>query len=830
LILFEVYNKTSKNPDSLDQFINYSHQILSDFNTIDRYLLNTKHLIFDLKSITEIDTWSLNSKNLTENQEKFIEYFKNLGELYINFQKELTTQNRATNGMIYKSIACSCESNFNAVNNVYFIGLNALSTAEEKIIDYLVQEKKAKVLFDGDKFYAKNENDEAGYFYRKHHFNQSSILTDSISSTSKNFNFYEAQTNQEQTSFVNTILDKIPLENKTVIYLMDENMAGPLQQHVKSKHPINFTMGLPINKSEIYILISILLDSLNFKNKEKYFLNNTIHFDWVSKIISLKTLKKEIGIGFTASKEWKNTIENNHLFLNKKWISENLETIYPFFKIESLIKAKDGLNLLHNLEKYLKNIEYLFKSNELEIYVIKQFNDLIEKLSLLTSDDEIKVSPQVIIKLITQECKKFTLPSSGDPFNGVQVMGFLESRMLDFENIIYLSCNESFLPRTDTNESFFPNDLKRHYNLPGIYEKDALYSYYFYRSLQSVKNAHFLHVQSKSSGLNSSEKSRFIDQINLDLKPLKNINFKNFITKAWTDSNQITNKENKLLNNQLIERWISSGISPSSINCFSTCTLNFYNKYLLRVHEEKTIENRISPGKWGDIIHLILEDLFHEGLVINKSTLAKMLKEYQNLMKNKFNEFFLDKRYLKGQNGLVYRQFEQCIQRLIKNEIHEVNSSGEFKVLYTEKPLFHEFEVPFNGEIINAKLKGKADRIDQTSTGFRILDYKTGYLKANDVKIENYNSLFEKEKALQLVFYAYLYLKEFQQVESISSGVISIKNPKSNKLMFSQNSNNVISRDITNTFESRLIDLIGSMNNNQFSFEHNSDSKYCMMC
>ena len=828
LYLYKVYKKTYKNPDKLDQFLNYGHQILNDFNTIDRYLLDSKHLIFDLKSITEIDTWSLNSKELTQNQEKFITYFKNLGELYLNFKRELSNKNRATNGMIYKSIACNCDLNFKKLNDIYFVGLNALSLAEQEIIKYLVEEKKARVFFDGDKFYTDNKNHEAGYFYRKYYFNQTSSISETITKTTKNFNFYEAKSNQEQTSFVNSILNKIPIKNRTVIYLMDENMAGPLQQHIKSNHPINFTMGLPINKSEVYILITQLLDSISFKNKEKYFSNDSVHFEFISKIISLKTLKRKIGIAFVSSKKWKDTVDDNKLFLNKKWINQNLKEINPFFEIETLLKCKNGVTLLKHLKHYLEKIEYLFKNNDIEIYVLKQFNELIDHLLILTENHE--VSNQVGIKLLLQECKKFTLPSSGDPFNGVQVMGFLESRILDFENAIYLSCNENFLPKADTNQSFLPNDLKKHYGLPGTYEKDALYSYYFYRSLQHVKNAHFIHIQSKSSGLNSSERSRFIDQVNLDLKPLKNITFKNFITKPWTDSNQLIKKENKTLNDNLIERWISSGISPSSINCFSKCSLDFYNKYLLLVKEEKKIENRISPSKWGDIIHLVLEDLFYEGLVVNKGSLNTMLKKYKALMKNKFELFFLDQRFLKGQNGLVYRQFEQCIMRLIQNELNEVNTIGEFKVLYTEKSLFHELLVPFNGKKINAKLKGKADRIDQTSSGLRIIDYKTGYFQAKDVKIENYNMLFEKEKALQLVFYAYLFIKEFQQTQSISSGVISIKNPKSNKLMFSQNKNSLISSEITEIFESQLIDLIGTMNNNEFVFEHNSNSKYCMIC
>jgi hypothetical protein len=828
LYLYEVYKKTYKNPDKLDQFLNYGHQILNDFNTIDRYLLDTKHLIFDLKSITEIDTWSLNSKELTLNQEKFITYFKNLGNLYLNFQKELSTHNRATNGMIYKSIACNCDLNFNPLSDIYFIGLNALSTAEEEIIKHLVEQKKARVFFDGDKFYTENKNHEAGYFYRKYLFNQTSNISEKITKSTKNFNFYEAKSSQEQTSFVNSILNELPLKNRTVIYLMDENMAGPLQQHVKSNHAINFTMGLPINKSEVYILIAQLLDSLSFKNREKYFLNDSIHFEFISKIISLKTLKKKIGIDFISSKKWKDTIDDNKLFLKRKWISQNLEEINSFFEIWTLVKSENGVKLLNHLKHYIEKIKYLFKKDDLEIYVLKQFNELIDHLLTLTENHE--VSKQVIIKLLLQECKKFTLPSSGDPFNGVQVMGFLESRILDFENAIYLSCNENFLPKADANQSFLPNDLKQHYGLPGTYEKDALYSYYFYRSLQHVKNAHFVHIQSKSSGLNSSERSRFIDQVNLDLKPFKNITFKNFITKPWTDRNQFLKKENKILNNDLIERWVSSGISPSSINCFSKCSLDFYNKYLLRIAEEKTIENRISPSKWGDIIHLVLEDLFYEGLVVNKATLNTILKTYKALMKNKFEIFFSDQRHLKGQNGLVYRQFEQCIMRLIKNELNEVNTIGEFKVLYTEKTLFHELLIPFNGKNITAKLKGKADRIDQTSSGLRIIDYKTGYFQAKDVKVENYNVLFEKEKALQLVFYAYLYLKEFQQVKSISSGVISIKNPKSNKLMFSQGKNNLISSEITEIFESKLIDLVGSMNNNGFIFEHDSNSKYCMMC
>tara|TARA_Y100000589_G_scaffold332351_1_gene392234 strand:- start:4526 stop:6889 length:2364 start_codon:yes stop_codon:yes gene_type:complete len=787
-------------------------------------------LIFDLKSITDIENWSLNSKNLTKNQEKFSEYFKLLGEIYITFKEELKKKKRATNGMIYKSIACNCEVYLNKTSNAYFIGLNALSKAEEKIIDYLVKSNKAKVIFDGDEFYAKNKNHEAGFFYRKYNFNQPSSLSKNITTKNKNFNFYSAKTNQEQISFVRTILNQFPANKKSVIYLMDENMAGPLQQNLNIKNQcINFTMGLPINQSEVFTLTSILFESLSLKNREKNFQKGLFHFDLVSKIISLKTLKKKIGIDFMSSEKWKKSINKNSLYFDDEWIKKHLKNILSVFKIRPLLNAKKGGVILNKLDIYFNNITLLYQKNDLELYVIKQYIDIIKKLISLIKKTKEEISSQLIIKILIQEGKKIKLPTSGDPYNGIQVMGFLESRMLDFDNIIYLSCNETFLPKSNFDQSFFPNDLKKHYGLPGIYEKDALYSYYFYRSLHCVQNAHFIYVESKSSGLKSSEKSRYINQLNLELR-LKNIKFLNHIKKPWRKPKTLLTKQNKTLDKKLIERWISSRISPSSINIFSTCSLDFYNKYLIRINEEKIIENKISPSIWGNIIHLVLEELFYEGLEVNDSSLNMMLKDYQNLLIKKLNESFNDNRYLKGQNGLLFRQFDQCIKMLIKNEIKQVNDYGAFKVLHTEHPVTHQFQIPFNGKKIKAKLKGKIDRIDKTSKGLRILDYKTGYFQKSDVNIDCYDTLFNKDKALQLVFYAYLFLKENKSINSVSSGIISIKNPRSNKLMFESNKNQLISREIITIFESKLIDLIGSMNNDEFKFEHNLNSKYCLMC
>jgi len=835
LELYSCYKKINKTPEPLDQFLNIAPIIINDYNLIDKYLLKADQLLFDLKSIKEIENWSLNNPELTENQKNFADFWVQLGDLYHMFHDHLKQLNYTTEGHAYRiandKIAQKASS---FIHPIYFIGLNALSKSEENIINFLIDKKNASIYFDGDQYYTNNQDQEAGHFYRKFSFFKDQNIPDNFLSKKKKINIYEAKTDMDQIHIASTILQKENLDlNSTAIYLIDENLLTPFTQNIPDNvNTLNITMGFTIKNTYSFALIKLILNSLEDKNEKNNWKADKINYDLLLEILSLPIFYDLIPKVIKSTNYWKIINEKNIKFIDLNSFTnefENTSEILSFYKLKSI---KDPIVFLDKLIEYFSLLKNKINNKietttiELSIECVKKIYDYISNYT-----DKKSISNSIVIRALIKQLSILNIPFYGEPLKGLQVMGFLESRALDFKNILLLSCNESLLPGSEFDNSLFPYDVKKHYKIPGIFEKDAIFSYYFYRSIQRSENIFLIYSTNEKSKIGSSEPSRYIHQLEKEIIHQNSIQLEKKYFKIHNNESPHLIISNDQFTISKINDFFQNGISPSSINCFFSCPKNFYYKYILKLSAEINVEETIENNTWGTIIHNTLQELYKELGNITIEKIKSFQKSYSKLLEKEFNNTFPDKRYKEGKNALLYHQASKCIDAYLKNEINNIEKNGEFEVLAVEKRLEYDFKYGFANEKYNFKIKGNIDRIDKTKNGIRIIDYKSGFIQKEDLKISSLNSLKNNSYALQLMVYTYLYQSINGNNESIYPSIVSLKNPRSNYIYFNYKKNSPLNENLFNEFQEFLfVNFIEKVIDQEFEFKHNISSKYCMMC
>ncbi len=806
----------------MDNFYNKSVSILKEFNNIESYMIDHKKIFYELSNINEIEKWSFRSQNLSLNQQKFISQYEKMGDLFTHFKTILIKDQKGIKGMIYRNAAENISSNFNQKENIYFIGLNALSKSEETIINFYVKEKKAKTFVDVDEFYVNNKDHEAGYFYRKHKHLNYNRPVNYITKSKKEITIHESNTSINQIEIINHIINNENAEDFTIV-TMDESL-GPIifETLIKNQKNINFSSGLQINYFESIKLYNFLSQDFS----EEINSCEEIEYSLFKKILNFKILKdnilniNELEIKFKKKQSFK------ILFSDIKWRNNNFKIL-----INEVVTFKNDQkqNYFFFLQKIISSIKPLYKTKLNEINALEVVRKEIDKIYKNTLTYNYELKSQQVINTLTQQINRIKVPIKGNKDAKVQILGLLESRTIDVENIIYVSCNEDFLPRKEIGFDLIPNDLKNHYGLPSKYEKEALFAYYFYRNFQFAKNIHLIKIKENNIGVKFSEPSRYIKQVEVELKKhsLVKINHNKY-------GSILNNLPNYVSNNKIsikrISEWMENGISPSSVIEFTNCPLSFYYRYVLKIKEDNIPEKFLQPSEWGNGIHKTLENLYGQYDIIDIVKTEKMIKDLNKLMDNEFNLIFSDKRHIKGKNAIVYYHYKKCISNFLKSELKSINSKGSFKILHLEKEIVIDDYIDKKKKKKQIKLKGIIDRIDSTSEGIRLIDYKSGLVKPQDLNINNFDQIEKKSKAMQLLFYCMLFMKKENYNDPIFGQVISIKNTSQHCINLKVNQQNIISNQHIELFKNWLWEIIQKINDPSMLFKHNNESKFCKWC
>ena len=858
LELYEAYlTVVKKEPEDLGAFLKWAPTLLTDFAEIDQYLIEPRNIFGYINEARALEYWSVNGEPLTDAQKHYLHFWELLGEIYHAFQNLLKKKGKAYAGMQFREIAESISDIEKEIKyeKILFAGFNALSASEEKIIYTLVKKGKADVFWDSDDYYLKSGEQEAGRFMRRILKRYPTVpfrwSENNIATQSKNIRIVACNTDSAQTHYVGLELQKNFNPKKairTAVILNNEDLLLPLLYNLPANiDAANITMGYSLKLSPLTSFINACLDCWsNYRGEAQqkaYYFKSVFqivehpYFYHLTggKIDEINILKEElirknviyVGKG-RFEKHFKQASFVPLLFNEKDGIGSVVEVL---LKIVVLLKEGISKAVLSDLEKSIQT-EYLYSYT----LILRKFHHLLDESEHLKT-----ISIKVFKKLLNQLVASETLSFFGEPLKGLQIMGMLETRLLDFDKIIMLSVNEGVLPRGKKENSFIPYDIKREFGLPTHHDHDAVFANHFYRLLHQGKDVDLLYLNGQSDFGAATEKSRFIEQIAFEL-PLVNPTIQieelshNF-SPQLSNLEVVFDKDEKIL--EVIKERLKKGISPSALNKFIACSLDFHYRYVLKLGEAEEVEENLKHSTFGTCVHYVLEMLYEP--LVKKNLLAQdiqmMGKKVTPLLTSKFLEFLNMDDLMSGSNLLTFEVAKQYIQNFLELEVKNIvgaqTNKIDYRVLSQEEKMSWTLPIAFEGENIEVKISGFADRIQQLGNQVQLVDYKTGNVVSTDLSFTSWDDLMvkpEKSKALQLAIYGYIYLMQNPHINDFVAGIYSFRNLKSGLLQLKCNRKPVTANDLRENMPQVVEGIVHTMLDPTHAITHDKNAKYCNYC
>jgi ATP-dependent helicase/nuclease subunit B len=837
-ILMEFYSvyKQNNNPEeTLDKFLNWGPSALNDFNEIDHHLLKASMVLDDLRKIKTIEHWSFNDEELSTDQETFLTFWNELHPLYLAFNKHLKSRGFLYGGALAKDLLLKLPSiETLPAEHFYFAGLNALTPAEIKIIKHFTTSGMATCLWDGDAFYAKDLEQEAGVFLREAlaEIGPQDMPTN-LSGHPKTIHLVETSSSVAQAKYAMELLSGLKPEEieRTALVLPDEGMLSAVLDSIPENiKGANITMGIPLRSTPISGLVSTFFRLVDRKSGS---LRHADLLDFIRHPYFQKDKDKLPFIKLIESK----VIEFNLVFMTEnsakkaKMEEESLAFLQPIF---IAAKTKNALDALAALEHTMKTISNQFSKDALFSQSCLQFQSVLIQLNrfqqrypVMESLQEIK---QVLMKLLGQE----QLDVLGEPLLGLQIMGLLETRVLDFDRIIVFNCNEGVLPKHHFSESFLPSDVRMAYGLPSPGKREAIFAYYFYRLLQRTTEATLLFGEGERTAEKSGEKSRYLLQLAYRFAHHDHVHIKEKVLQM--EPGNTPKEEAELLQTpwvkERLQALFESGLSPSAINTWLECPKNFFFKYIMSLGEQDDVEEEMESSTFGSIVHKVLEDGlrgFIDGPVKEKE-LRVFKKELRSRLMEAIEENYSRSLVQTGENYLSTKVAEKYLDKLIDREIGESQKPNPPILIDVERRMKQlvELQNAPNGQVL---IRGTVDRIDLLPEGHRIIDYKTGKVTPYDLKVRSWEELGSKPKALQTLIYAMLLGYEGDlDTKAIQAGIISARSISNDFMALEIEKESWYNQEMDTRLKEWLNDLIGMMTDPKEIIRHETSAEYCQYC
>ena len=796
-----------------DDFITWAKLMLIDFNEIDRELCETQKLFDYVNAFKDLNHWSFEEKE-TELLKKYILFWRNLKPYYNSLTKILFAKKRGYQGKIYreatKSIKEFIKKN-NIVNHI-FLGFNALSKSESFIIQNIIEQNESNHIFwDIDNTLISSEYNNSSFFIKSYLKNWNYYKTKKYELISdeyqkeKDISVIGSAKSVTQLKYVGSLIQGMSKEdqNKTAIVLSDESLLIPMLNSLPIiTGNVNVTMGYPIEYTTTNSFFKSLFKLQYSKRKEFYYkdvvsiLQNELLDSFFEKDNNILELLKKNNLIYVSSKDLieldkKNEKVYNLMFNPWKKPKEAIQNCIELIKeIKKEIKKRDKIHA--NLIYHIENI-FL----ELENYI--NFNNYIKSIKSLDT----------IYTELLKTCKS---PFKSSNYNGIQIMGMLETRLLNFDNVFIISMNEGILPKGKINNSYIPFEIKKKFGLHTHFEKDAIFSYHFFRLIKGARKIVITH-NTEPDLRGGGEISRFIRQI--DAEGIHKINFQTINSKKKTiTTNQDYKKTDLVLNK--FEEILEKGISASMLNLFLTDKSKFFERYILEIRDEN-IEEIAKANTLGNIVHDTIEELYIP--VLNKNLSVKQLIKIKKIIKKtvgkKIEKYVNIKSIERGKNIIIANTAVDYVKRLIDRDIHSCKEGNKIKVLEVEKD--------FTNEIVSGEkkmiIRGKIDRIDLINDEIRLIDYKTGKLiEKNKINIKTLEDI-KNEKgvyALQLLFYAIGIKYNYNQ--AIYGEIISSRDSLNNSNVLHIKGSKYLNNDIIEKGKKYIFEIINQIKDKETTF------------
>ena len=797
--LYKVFKEETQSQETLDDFYFWGELLISDFDDVDKNMVDADKLFSNLQGLKNLmDNYDFLDKEQeeairqffqnfsierrTELKEKFISLWDKLGSIYHRYQENLTELGIAYEGMLYRNVIEQLDTERLKYDKYIFVGFNVLNKVEHQFFKLLQDADKAMFYWDYDIFYTQQiKKHEAGKFLKRNLQDFPNELPDSYFDsfkTPKNIRYISASTENAQARFlpewIRTTFSNSECEEKeNAVVLCNEALLLPvlhsIPQEVKN---VNITMGFPLAQTPVYSFINAAMElqtngyrsdtgrftyeAVSAILKHPYTQQLSTHAD------SLENELTKTNRFYPLPSELKQDDFLSNLFTPRSGIKDLCDYLVGLIKDISILYRKEG--------------EYNDIFNQLYRESLFQSHLKINRLYSLIESGELNVRTDTLKRLISKVLTASNIPFHGEPAIGMQVMGVLETRNLDFRNLVMLSLNEGQLPKSGGESSFIPYNLRKAFGMTTIEHKNAVYAYYFYRLIQRAENITLLYNTS-SDGLNRGEESRFMLQLLVE-GPHE-------ITREYLEAGQSpqSNQEIQIEKTPEVLRRIyraydssnpkSVILSPSALNAYLDCRLRFYYRYVAGLKTPDEVSAEIDSALFGTIFHLsaqlVYTELTANGNMIQKEDLERLLRDEVKLQsyldqafkKELFKVAPEEKPEYNGVQLINSKVILSYLKQLLRNDLQYT----PFEMVAMEKKVSEEMTIQTGQGPFTLRLGGTIDRMDAKEGTLRIVDYKTGGSPKTPANIEQ---LFTpSETSPNYIFQTFLYAAIMSRKQSL---------------------------------------------------------------
>jgi hypothetical protein len=829
--------------------------------------VQTDRFFAHLNKVKAIEQWNPEGGALTDAQSQFLLFWESVKELYYGLKDHLSKNRRAYKGMVSRAVAESIDEKIRDKpwRQIIFAGFNALSASEEKIFHNLIKNGKARVVWDMDKYYVQNEWHEAGHYIRQYlrkwRNQDPKWEKDFLASEKKEIHLIGVAKNVGQARVAGDIVHKLQSSlDQTAVVLADESLLFPMLHSLpESANGANVSMGLSLKFTPLFSMISSLFDlQQNVRRIETPDKNAAAKF-YYRDIISILSHPIVQAIDARSEKRpfrklIRHIYKNNFLFMSPQEIENFITEISPdytnvFFHFWN--DTQNAIERLLHVVTYITQglIDSMPSGTGFETESLGYFDSILRQLDAIFREHDVPMDIWSFWKLLTDILTSARIPFTGEPLQGLQIMGVLETRTIDFENIIILSVNENVLPAPKIHTSMIPLDIKREFGLPTYKERDAIFSYNFYRSIQRAKNIYLIY-NTETDEFGKGERSRFITQLLYELpKYNPTIASGNIIKESFLSFSASFEKNNidsaiEIPKNpdvlRRIEQIFSAGVYPSPLKNFIQCPLRFYLKHVARLKLADDVDEKVEPSTFGSAIHLALKELFMPLLnqQLKEDDIDEIRPKSADFLHDAFLKFLPGADMDHGMNHLLFRVGAKLIGRFLdfeKIRIREYAKAGANIIINgLEKELSCELKLQLNGEEKSIKLKGVIDRIDMINGIATVIDYKTGKVQDKELKVDLMETIISDpalEKSFQILSYAYIFDKNAGNGKNVlSAAIYPFRKLSEGPKPLTINGSNKLTRDVFDEFEVQLRSLVIEIMDPSQSFKQTNDPNQCRNC
>lgn len=792
--LYDIYIRQSGSTETFDEFLYWGEMLLNDFDDIDKYMANARMLFSNVTDLREIENdfdflsdeqiaairsfWSsFYPRGDTPNQQQFLAVWQVLYDLYEEFRATLAAEGKGYEGMIFREVVESMERGESPdlpYEQIVFVGLNALSVSEERFLAQLQKRKIADFYWDYVSDKVTDPDNKASYFVSRNRKSfPSSMKLPPEEKVKTEIEVIGIPSGIGQAKHVYTLLSDWCKEAemsseealRTAVILPDEHLLIPVLNAIPEQiRRINVTMGYPLAGTPVASLIEYIL-ALQ-KNVRYIDRNPLFYFRDVLPVLNhryILSTSPEIISSLVKEITENNKIYISHTELEKTPLLEILFT--PVTGVEAfsdyLIKVLEELNKVMSALSDEEEEDAPQRTNDLEQEFIFHYFTTVNRMKEVMKDARIEMKIDTFFRLLKRVTDTITIPFHGEPLSGLQIMGVLETRALDFDRLIILSMNEGIFPQRKAANSFIPYNLRRGFGLPTYEHQDSVWAYHFYRLIERASHVSLLY-DTRSNGLQTGEVSRFVHQLHYHYEvPMRDKLVVYNVSSSKTPPLAVPKREDIMRRLDAYRKGGSKAISASAINTYLDCPLKFYFSVVEGIREEEEVSETIESDVFGSILHKVMEELYKpfQGKMVTVDLLKAIRKDTALLtgaIARAFaSEFFKTEvvRSLTGQNYLIGEMIRKYVEKILERD----GKLPPFVYIESERKINGLISLSEHSEI---RLKGFIDRVDEVRDAIRIIDYKSGSGTTTFSSIESLFNKEEKDRAkavMQVFMYCWMY-------------------------------------------------------------------------